>query len=167
MIEMVTSGSMSGERKRSDGLLGESGHERRRSHSAPPVLHATAPFLDSTTKPPAAYRDEHRRKAVHIQPVNMARWCRPASGRYCSRKSLRETSSNRHALQCDPFSITDRPSLLPPSRVPFLRRGSETRASSRPPSGAAPLDLPSTPERERSPDENPRSARARSHRRVP
>ena len=49
MTEMVTSGSMSGERKRSDGPLGESGHERRRSHSAPPVLHATAPFLDSTT----------------------------------------------------------------------------------------------------------------------
>src|SRR5262245_24437566 len=50
MTEMVTSGSMSGERKRSDGPFGESGLERRRSRSAPPVLHATAPFLDSTTK---------------------------------------------------------------------------------------------------------------------
>jgi hypothetical protein len=48
MTEMVTSGSMSGERKRSDGSLGESGYERRRSHQAPPVLHATAPLLDST-----------------------------------------------------------------------------------------------------------------------
>ena len=48
MTEMVTSGSMSGERKRSDGLLGESDHERRRSHQAPPVLHTTASLLDST-----------------------------------------------------------------------------------------------------------------------
>src|SRR6266581_133635 len=48
MTEMVTSGSMSGERKRSDGLLGESDHERRRLHQAPPVLHATALLLDST-----------------------------------------------------------------------------------------------------------------------
>jgi hypothetical protein len=48
MTEMVTSGSMSGDRKRSDGLLGESVHESRRSHQAPPVLHATAPLLDST-----------------------------------------------------------------------------------------------------------------------
>ena len=42
MTEMVTSGSMSGERKRSDGLLGESDSERRRLRQAPPVLHATA-----------------------------------------------------------------------------------------------------------------------------
>jgi hypothetical protein len=48
MTEMVMSGSMSGEGKRSDGLLGESGHERRHLHQAPPVLYATAPFLDST-----------------------------------------------------------------------------------------------------------------------
>jgi len=48
MTEMVTSGSMSGEGKRSDGLLGESGHERRRLHQAPPALYATALFLDST-----------------------------------------------------------------------------------------------------------------------
>jgi hypothetical protein len=33
---------MSGEGKRSDGLLGESGNERRRSCSAPPALPATA-----------------------------------------------------------------------------------------------------------------------------
>jgi len=45
---MVTSGSMSGEEKRSDGLLGESGNERRRSFLAPPDLHATALLLDST-----------------------------------------------------------------------------------------------------------------------
>ena len=48
MTEMVTSGSMSGERKRSDGLLGESDYERRRLRQAPPVLHATASLLDST-----------------------------------------------------------------------------------------------------------------------
>jgi hypothetical protein len=48
MTEMVTSGSMSGEGKRSDGLLGESDDERRHSLSAPPALHVTALFLDST-----------------------------------------------------------------------------------------------------------------------
>ena len=46
---MVTSGSMSGERKRSDGLLGESDHERRRLRQAPPLLHATTLLLDSTS----------------------------------------------------------------------------------------------------------------------
>jgi Transposase DDE domain len=49
MTEMVTSGSMSGERKRSDGLLGECDSERRRLRQAPPVLHATASLLDSTS----------------------------------------------------------------------------------------------------------------------
>jgi hypothetical protein len=48
MTEIVTSGSMSGEGKRSDGLLGESDYERRRSLQAPPVLHTTALLLDST-----------------------------------------------------------------------------------------------------------------------
>ena len=48
MTEMVTSGSMSGEEKRRDGLLGESGHKRRRSLQAPPALHVTALRLDST-----------------------------------------------------------------------------------------------------------------------
>ena len=48
MTEMVMSGSMSGEEKRSDGLLGESDNERRRLSQAPPALHATALFLDST-----------------------------------------------------------------------------------------------------------------------
>lgn len=55
MTEMVTSGSMSGDERRSDGLLGESGHERRRSQQAPPVLYATAPVLDSTTGPRRIY----------------------------------------------------------------------------------------------------------------
>jgi len=50
MTETVMSGSMSGDAKRSDGLLGESGHERRRSQQAPPVLHATARVLDSTSR---------------------------------------------------------------------------------------------------------------------
>jgi hypothetical protein len=49
MTEMVTSGSMSGDEKRGDGLLGESDNERRRSQSAPPVLYATALDLDSTS----------------------------------------------------------------------------------------------------------------------
>ena len=48
MTEMVTSGSMSGEGKRSDGLLGEGGNERRCLLQAPPVLYATALLLDST-----------------------------------------------------------------------------------------------------------------------
>ena len=50
MTEMVTSGSMSGEGKRSDGLLGESDTERRRSHSAPPALYVTALLFDSTDR---------------------------------------------------------------------------------------------------------------------
>ena len=49
MTEMVTSGSMSGGGKRSDGLLGESDPERCCSHSAPPALHATALLFDSTS----------------------------------------------------------------------------------------------------------------------
>lgn len=55
MTEMVTSGSMSGDARRSDGLLGESGHERRRSQQAPPVLHATARALDSTSPYPRCF----------------------------------------------------------------------------------------------------------------
>ena len=39
---------MSGEEKRSDGLLGERSNERRRAHLAPPVLYTTALLLDST-----------------------------------------------------------------------------------------------------------------------
>src|SRR5262245_29413606 len=50
MTATVTSGSMSGGARRSDGLLGESGHERRRSQQAPPVLYATAQVLDSTSR---------------------------------------------------------------------------------------------------------------------
>jgi len=46
--EIRTPGSMSGEEKRSDGLLGERSNERRRAHLAPPVLYATALLLDST-----------------------------------------------------------------------------------------------------------------------
>lgn len=50
MRETCTSGSMSGEEKRSDGPLGERGNERPRACSAPPVLYATALLLDSTEK---------------------------------------------------------------------------------------------------------------------
>jgi len=50
MREIRTSSSMSGEEKRNDGLLGESGNERRRSPSAPPDLYVTALFLDSTAR---------------------------------------------------------------------------------------------------------------------
>ena len=39
---------MSGEEKRSDGLLGERSNERRRAQLAPPVLYATALLFDST-----------------------------------------------------------------------------------------------------------------------
>jgi len=48
MREICTSGSMSGEEKRSDGPLGERSNERRRALLAPPVLHAPALLLDST-----------------------------------------------------------------------------------------------------------------------
>lgn len=51
MRETCTPGSMSGEEKRSDGLLGERGNERRRAYLAPPVLYATALLLDSTNLP--------------------------------------------------------------------------------------------------------------------
>jgi len=48
MTEMVTSGSMSGDGRRSDGPLGERGCESRRALQAPPALYATAPCFDST-----------------------------------------------------------------------------------------------------------------------
>ena len=41
---------MSGEEKRSDGLLGERSNERRCALLAPPALYATALLLDSTTE---------------------------------------------------------------------------------------------------------------------
>ena len=48
MIEMVKSGSMSGEMKRNDGSLGEQVNERRPAQQAPPILCVTALFFDST-----------------------------------------------------------------------------------------------------------------------
>lgn len=47
MTEMVTSGSMSGDEKRSDGLLGESGPERTSlaAGAAGPVRHRASPRL--------------------------------------------------------------------------------------------------------------------------
>jgi hypothetical protein len=62
MTEMVTSGSMSGDARRSDGLLGESGHERRRSQQAPPVLYATARVLDSTSRVASLVSERHLRE---------------------------------------------------------------------------------------------------------
>ena len=50
MTEMVTSGSMSGKEKRSDGLLGECDNERRHMLQAPPALPVTALLLDSTDR---------------------------------------------------------------------------------------------------------------------
>jgi hypothetical protein len=55
---------ISGEGKRSDGLLGERDPERCCSHSAPPALHATALLSDSTSSAisrsprSAAYRNQ-------------------------------------------------------------------------------------------------------------
>src|SRR5262245_61755815 len=72
MTEVVTSGSMSGERKRSDGPFGESGLERRRSRSAPPVLHATAPFLDSTTVSRPVYAHAHVAASSKTQSTRSA-----------------------------------------------------------------------------------------------
>jgi hypothetical protein len=51
----ATRGSMSGDAKRSDGLLGASDNERHRSQQAPPVLYATALVLDSTSDPPEVW----------------------------------------------------------------------------------------------------------------
>ena len=73
MTEMVTSGSMSGEEKRRDGLLGESDNERRRSQQAPPVLYATALVLDSTVMglgPPPQH--ENRLPCAGRGPGNVA-----------------------------------------------------------------------------------------------
>jgi hypothetical protein len=72
MTEMVTSGSMSGGGKRSDGLLGESDYERRRSLQAPPALHATAPFLDST-EPIIDVKCGRPHLAEHFLPGGAAR----------------------------------------------------------------------------------------------
>ena len=63
MTEMVTSGSMSGKGKRSDGLLGEGDDESRRLLQAPPVLHVTAPLLDSTVTRP---EDRDRLRATVV-----------------------------------------------------------------------------------------------------
>src|SRR5712692_10817085 len=54
---------MSGEEKRSDGLLGEHGNERRRALLAPPVLYATALLLDSTRR---RARRSRRSTAVRV-----------------------------------------------------------------------------------------------------
>ena len=48
MTDMVTSGSMSREGKRSDGLLGESRNDECRLQPAPPAPYDTELFLDST-----------------------------------------------------------------------------------------------------------------------
>src|SRR5262252_509085 len=71
MTQMVTSGSMSGERKRSDGLLGESSYERRCSFLAPPDLDATALLLDSTRRGVGLRRSGQRR--VVVGPAARAR----------------------------------------------------------------------------------------------
>jgi hypothetical protein len=61
MTEMVTSGSMSGAKKRNDGLLGEGGNERRRPISAPPGLYVTALRLDSTGRWGVGSLERHSR----------------------------------------------------------------------------------------------------------
>ncbi len=87
MTEMVTSGSMSGGARRSDGLLGESGHERRRSQQAPPVLYATARVLDSTEEQNGhdggvSEVDSHGQQAFAARDVSGAGAPRMARGAY-------------------------------------------------------------------------------------
>jgi hypothetical protein len=72
MTEMVTSGSMSGEGRRSNGLLGERDYERRRSLQAPPALFATAPFFNSTQPDKGASGERGQEK----MDQNSASWNR-------------------------------------------------------------------------------------------
>ena len=60
---------MSGKERRSDGLLGERGNERRRAPQAPPVLHATALLLDSTAQVKAELKQR-----MHDPLPETARW---------------------------------------------------------------------------------------------
>src|SRR5207245_6343447 len=70
MTEMVTSGSMSGEEERWDGLLGESDNERRRSQEAPPVLYATALVLDSTSRVSSLVSQRHLRGRIALGGID-------------------------------------------------------------------------------------------------
>jgi hypothetical protein len=78
MTEIVTSGSTSGEGRRSDGLLGESDDERRRLFQAPPVLHTTAPLLDSTARP-VIVRNRREISSGITASANSIRRCAAAS----------------------------------------------------------------------------------------
>ena len=78
MTEMVTSGSMSGRGKRSDGLLGERDYERRRVLSAPPALYAAAPLFDSTGSSWPTNRSTGDHAALRTIDLNAARGAPPA-----------------------------------------------------------------------------------------
>jgi hypothetical protein len=83
-------GSMSGEEKRSDGLLGERSNERRRAHLAPPVLHTTALLLDSTRQAQCPGQ------AIFVVPVYLR--IGVATTRHRSVVNIEQTASNRSAI---------------------------------------------------------------------
>lgn len=94
MRESCTPSSMSGKERRSDGLLGERGNERRRAPQAPPVLHATALLLDSTP---------------HVAPTSTA-----------TKNKVRELlTANPHDLHTDQFAQRPQSSAL--SRLGEIR----------------------------------------------
>src|SRR2546425_10233839 len=88
MTEMVTSGSMSGEEKRCDGLLGESDNERRRSQEAPPVLYATALVLDSTSRVSSLVSKRHLRQRAALGGIDPDLGGHRRRGRRARRKPL-------------------------------------------------------------------------------
>src|SRR5262249_56159785 len=109
MTEMVTSGSMSGERKRSDGPLGESSHERRRSRSAPPVLHATAPFLDSTTTRVFHLRRRPQRRPDSYSALRASFGSTPAAlraGPYVAHAAAPASTHTALAIVAGPVGVT-------------------------------------------------------------
>src|SRR3970040_74169 len=99
---------MSGDEKRSDGLLGERGNERRRAYLAPPVLHATALLLDSTNLIQNLLQQLHRRDHRVRRP---ARACVAGGGsrlRVVSRAGRPAWASVRACARARPRAPRDR-----------------------------------------------------------
>ncbi len=113
MTEMVTSGSMSGEGKRSDGPLGEGVYERRRSLSEPPALYTTAPLLDSTLVWITKYRYKVLRGEVAERARDLLR-------EICA---AREVRILRGAVSPDHIHmlVVAPPQLAPAKLVQFLK----------------------------------------------